>query len=86
MSAEAVLEKAVNQSLGTYIGNTAGVARVEEEKRMQRIQRMGQGAMGLGMMRRRQVTTRWANDPVWLNNGSRRQIGQGRVRAPPPQR
>ena len=27
---------------------------------------------------------RWANDPVWLHNGSRRESGQGRVQAPPP--
>ena len=45
---------------------------------------MGQGAMGLGMLGQRQVTTRWANEPVWLHVGSRQESGQGRVRAPPP--
>ena len=36
---------------------------------------MGKAAMGLGMMRRRQVTPRWPNDPVCLHNGSRRESG-----------
>ena len=45
---------------------------------------MGQGAMCLGMLGRIQVTPRWANGPVWLHNGSRREIGEGRVRSPPP--
>ena len=44
---------------------------------------MGKGARGLGVLGQRQVTTRWANDTVWLHNGSRRDSGQGRVRAPP---
>ena len=56
----------------------------EEETGTQRIQKMGQGAMGLGMMRRGKVTPRWENDTVWLHGGSRRESGQGRVRAPPP--
>ena len=45
---------------------------------------MGQGEMGIRMMGRRQVTPRWANDPVWLHRRSRRESGQGRVREPPP--
>ena len=44
---------------------------------------MGQGEMGIRMLGRIQVTSRWANDPVWLHAG-RREIGQGRVREPPP--
>ena len=42
--------------------------------------------MGIGIPGWRQVTPRWANDPVWLHGGSRREIGQGLVRAPPPRR
>ena len=57
---------------------------VAEETGKKRSKRMGQGAMGLGMLGRRQVTPRWVNDPVWLHNGSRRDSGQGRMRAPPP--
>ena len=64
----------------------ADVVRVEEETWTQRSQNMRQGAIGLGMLVRRQVTPRWANDPMWLHNGSRRESGQGRVRAPPPRR
>ena len=45
---------------------------------------MGQGAMGLGMLGRRQMMPRCDNDTVWLHAGSRRESGQGRVRAPPP--
>ena len=33
---------------------------------------MGQGAMGIGILGRRQVTPRWANDPVWMHDGSKR--------------
>ena len=40
--------------------------------------------MGIGMLGRRQVTPRWADDPVWMQDGSRQEIGQGRVRVPPP--
>ena len=47
---------------------------------------MGQGAMGLGMMGRRQVTPRWENDPVWLHKGRIQESGQGQVQAPPPLR
>ena len=43
----------------------------------------GEGARGLGVLGQRQVTPRWANDTVWLHNGSRRESVQGRVRAPP---
>ena len=45
---------------------------------------MGKGARGLGVLGQRQVTPRWANDTVWMHNGSRRESVQGRVRAPPP--
>ena len=45
---------------------------------------MGQGDMGLEMLGRRQVTPRWEKYPVWLHNKSRKDSGQGRVRAPPP--
>ena len=41
-----------------------------EETGTQRSQKMGQGAMGLEMLGRRQVTPRWENDPVWLHDGS----------------
>ena len=57
----------------------------EEETGTQMIKKMGQGDMGLGMLGRRQVTPRWANNPVWLNNGRRQESGQGRVRAPHPE-
>ena len=60
------------------------MARAEEETGTQMGQMMGQGEMGLGIMGWRQVTHRWANDPVWLHDGSRRESGQGRVQAPPP--
>ena len=55
----------------------------EEDIEVQRIHKMGQVVMGLGIMGRIQVTPRWANGPVWLHDGSRRESGQGRVRAPP---
>ena len=45
---------------------------------------MGKGARGIGVLGQRQVTTRWANDTVWLHNGSRWDSGQGPVREPPP--
>ena len=45
---------------------------------------MGKGAMGLRMLGQRQVTLRWANDPVWLHDGSRQESDRGQVRAPPP--
>ena len=44
---------------------------------------MGKGAMGLRIMGQRQVTPRWENDPVWLHDGSRQEIGRGRVQEPP---
>ena len=37
---------------------------------------MGQEAMVIGMMVGRQLIPRWANDPVWLQNGSIRNSGQ----------
>ena len=37
---------------------------------------MGQEAMIIGMMVGRQLIPRWANDPVWLKNGSIRNSGQ----------
>ena len=49
----------------------------EEETGMQRIQRMGQAAMGFGMLGRIKVTPRWANDPVWLHGGRRKDSDQG---------
>ena len=56
----------------------------EEETGKQRSQNMGQVEMGLGLLGWIQVTPMWENDLVWLHNGSRRESGQGRVRAPPP--
>ena len=44
---------------------------------MQRIQRMGQGEMGLGMMGIRQVTPRWENDTVWLHDEVDRRVARG---------
>ena len=44
---------------------------------------MGKGARSIGVLGQIQVTTRWANDTVWLHNGSRRESGQGPVREPP---
>ena len=46
---------------------------------------MGQVSMGIVMLGQRQVTPRWANDPVWMHEGSRQESDQGRVRAPPPE-
>ena len=60
------------------------MAGAEEETGPQRSQKMGQGAMGIGMLGRMQVTPRWANDTVWLHNRSRQESDQGRVWAPPP--
>ena len=37
-----------------------------------------QVAMGLGMLGQRQVTPRWANDPVWRHCGGKGREGQGR--------
>ena len=62
----------------------AGVAGTEETG-TQRIHKMGQVVMGLGIMGQIQVTPRWVNDPVWLHNRCRRESGQGQVWAPPPQ-
>ena len=42
-----------------------------EETGTQMNQNMGQGANGLGMLGRRQVMPRWANDPVWMHDGIR---------------
>ena len=47
-------------------------------------QNMVQGEMGIGIIGRRQVTTRWVNDPVWMHDGIRQESGQEQVRAPPP--
>ena len=47
---------------------------------------MRQGLMGIGIPGRRQVTPRWAIDPVWLYGVSRQESGQGQVQAPPPPR
>ena len=62
------------------------MARAGEEIGTQIGQMMGQGEMGLGIMGWRQLTHGWANDPVWLHDGSRQESGQGRVQAPPPPR
>ena len=35
------------------------------------------GAMGLGILGQRQVTLRWANDTVWINDGGKGRVGQG---------
>ena len=51
--------------------------------RGRRRQKMDQGAMGLGMLGRRQVTPRSANNLVWLHDGFRKESGQGRVWADP---
>ena len=50
----------------------------------QKIQKMGQGAMGLGILGRIQVKPRWENDSLWLHDGRIRESGQGRVWVPPP--
>ena len=47
-------------------------------------QKMVQGAMSLGILGQIQLTPRWANDSVWLHNGSIQESCQGHVRAPPP--
>ena len=39
--------------------------------------------MGLRMLGRIKVMTRWVNDTVWLHDGGQER-GQGRVREPPP--
>ena len=46
---------------------------------------MGKEEMGIGILGGRQGTPRWANDPVWLHNGSRQNSGQVQVQAPPPE-
>ena len=61
----------------------------EEETGINSIQKMGQGYMGLGMLVQRQVMPRWVNDNFCLNDVSRRDSVQGRVRSapsPPPYR
>ena len=55
----------------------------EEETGTHMIHNMGQGEMGLRMLGRRQVTPRWANDSVWLNDGRGKENGQGRIQALP---
>ena len=71
---------------GSGVGNPAGVARAEEETWTQRSRNMNQGEMVLGMLGLRQVKSRWANDPVCLQNGIIRESGQGKVQAPTPRR
>ena len=51
------------------------MARAEEETGTQRIQKMGQGVMGIGMLGRRQVIPRSENYPVLLNDRSRQESG-----------
>ena len=64
------------------IGNPAGVARGGRSGKKQCWGLM-QGAMGLGMLGRRQVTPRWANDPVCVHDGRKRIEGQGGCGYPP---
>ena len=45
---------------------------------------MGQGAMGIGILRWRQEMRRWENYSVWLHKGSRQESGQGQVQSLPP--
>ena len=58
------------------------MARAEETGKYS-IYRMGQRVMVLRMMGQRQMKPSWENGLVWLHGGSRRQIGQGSVQAPP---
>ena len=44
---------------------------------------MGQGEMGLGILVWRQVTPRWANDPVWLHDGVYGRVARGGCGHPP---
>ena len=44
---------------------------------------MEQRAMVPGMLGWRQVKPRWANNPLWLHDGSRQESGQGRMQADP---
>ena len=57
-AAECYVKKTFRRRQGSGVGNPAGVAGAEEETGTQRSQKMGQGAMGLGMLGRRQVTPR----------------------------
>ena len=57
-----------------------------EEIGTQRIQWMGQGEMGLGILGQRQVTPMWANDPVWLYNGVDGRLARGGFGNPHPRR
>ena len=36
-----------------------------------------QGVMGLGILGQIQVTLRWVNDTVWINDGRKGKVGQG---------
>ena len=45
-----------------------------------------QGAMGLGILGRRQVTPRWENNPVWEHDGGNRIVVRGGCGYPPPGR
>ena len=62
------------------------MATAEEETETQRSQNTEQEVIGIGILGHIQVTPRQANDPLWLNDGSRRESGQGRVQAPPKER
>ena len=55
-----------------------------EDTGTQRSHNMEQGVMGIRVLKWIQVTPRWANDPVWLHDGRRRESGQGWGRTPPP--
>ena len=45
--------------------------------RMQRVHRIGQVAMVIGMLGRRQVTPRWRNDPVLRHDGVNGIVARG---------
>ena len=60
-------EKIFQRRQGSGGGNPSVVERVEKETGTQRSQMMGKGAMGFVMLRRRQVTPRCENDPVWMH-------------------
>ena len=51
-----------------------------EETGTQRSHGMGKGAMGIGMMGRRQVTPKWENDTVWLHGGVDGRVARGGYR------
>ena len=53
---------------------------------MHQSQSMGQGEMGLGMLKRVQGMPRWANDPVWQHDGVNWRVTRGGCRHPPPDR